>query len=436
MKDSDETLNKEEVNFNPFQKKETTNSSDENTNFSNSSIYTKLINENISNPFEPVKKEVSKDPEVKIFESPFNKALNNDKEVVEDLTNKNDETKKVSYEFKLPSRSEIKFKSKEKLGKNKSEPKISNKKFLNLKNIIIISVIALVLISSTIGFFIWKHFDSLTVVPQAASHIGNTSENPCYPFVDTDLNCEVKREVSDNLPRGTLISQSLESNIKVKKETLVTLIYSNGPSESEFPNLKGLSVDEAKNTLYELGFNVKDVEKVNNSNVEVDLVVSANIEVGVITKNGTSVILQISDGNITVPDWINKTREFVETDAKKLALDVIFKEEENDSAPGIVLKQNPVPGETSASNEIEVTISKVKKVEEIIIPDIIGMSKVDAQIELASTGFTQSTAIEVTNCEVNEEKVTSVAPVVGQNVRSDREIVLVVSKPDPKCTTE
>ena len=225
------------------------------------------------------------------------------------------------------------------------------------------------------------------------------------------------------------MNQSVAAGERVKKETKVVLSYSNGPAESDFPDIVGKNVDAAVAELYELGIHVSDVKLVDSKGKEADLVVGSSIESGATVTNGTEVSLEVSNGKVTIPDWKGKTREAVTTSAKKLNISVTFKEEENEGASGIVLSQSPSPGETAASTEVVVTVSKAFKSKDIEVPDIIGRTAEEAQVELAIAGFRHIKTVTVKNSEVTEKQVTQVVPSVGQIGKSEENIVIIVSEP-------
>lgn len=295
--------------------------------------------------------------------------------------------------------------------------------------ITIVGILALVGIGGSIGYS--KYVKSTTtIVPEAVSYIAESDEvEPCKTFEDAALFCEVKWVTNDNVRRGALINQSINSGDRVKKDSEIVLNYSSGPSETEFPNLNGVSLDEAKSKLYAIGVTIKEIKLVDSNGRNENTVISSSINAGDKVKNGDEVTLEVSNGKIDVPDWTGKTREFVEADAKKIGISVTFKEEENDGASGLVLSQTPKAGEVGTSTNVEVVISKSFESKEITVPDVIGKTAEEAQIELATAGFRHIKTVTVKNSEVTETQVTQVVPGVGQTGKSEENIVIIVSEP-------
>lgn len=286
------------------------------------------------------------------------------------------------------------------------------------------------------GYFGYQYYyeQSNTDVPKAMSHISydQNVKNVCKDFVNADLKCNVKWEISDDAERGMLLNQSVKPNQKVNKGTNVTLTYANGPSTAEFPNLTNIDVEEAKEILYNVNIEVDEIKEVDGNGFEKGRVVSTSIKPGTEVKNGDSVTIEVSNGKIKLPDWSGKTREYVEADAEKLGIKVKFTEEESEKASGIVISQTPKAGESNVSTEVNVVVSKSFKEKQIKVPDVIGKKAEEAQTELATAGFRQIKTVKVKNDEVTESQVTQVVPGVGQKASSEENIVIIVSEPIKK----
>lgn len=305
-----------------------------------------------------------------------------------------------------------------------------------------ITAIALVSILAVLGGLVFAFAnnnsdDEITVseelvtsVPEAVAFIAEDDDvDPCTVFSDVSLSCEVEWTVSDTNARGSLIEQSIEAGSEVDNGSHIVLTYSSGPAESVFPNLNGLHVDDAREKLYEIGVTVSEINMVDGEGKAENIVLGSSVEEGATVTNGSEVVLDVSNGKVTVPDWTGKTKEFVEADAKELGISVVFKEEESEEASGLVLSQTPKAGETEVSTDVEVVVSKAFESEEIIVPDVIGKTAEEAQIELATAGFRHIKTVNVKNFEVTEVQVTQVIPAPGQNGNSEENIVIIVSEP-------
>lgn len=314
-----------------------------------------------------------------------------------------------------------------------SAPAGVSKKKNKTGKIVALSVIGAAILGAA-GYFglnLYNDSKDTTTVPSAIGSIamGQEVSEACKDFVNADLNCSAELVPTDIADRGAFISQNLTTGEKVKKNTDIVLKYSAGPAKSEFPNLKNKTVEEATQELYKNNIVISEVKTVDGEGLEKDRVVDSSIKAGAKVDNGSEVVLSVSSGKVKLPDWKDKTREFVEADAKKIGVEVEFKTEESDKPSGIVISQTPGAGEIASSSKIVVTVSKTFESKDIKVPDVIGKTAEEAQLELATSGFRQINTVTVKNSEVTETQVTQVVPGVGKTGKSEENIVIIVSEP-------
>lgn len=268
-------------------------------------------------------------------------------------------------------------------------------------------------------------------IPQAVEIVSAGSDDSaiCESFTQISLGCEVKWEPNSTVKRGTLLTQSPEAGKRADKIASITLTYSSGPATSEMPNLKNKTVAEAEATLYEMNVSVSEIKEIPGGEISKGNIISSSVAAGTKVENGSTVTLDVSNGKAGVPNWADKTKEFVETDAKKLGLQVNFIYEESDKASDLVLSQTPAAGEVSSSDKVDVVVSKSFASKDIKVPDVIGKAAVSAQAELAAAGFRHIKTVTVTNSEVTTTQVTQVVPGVGQIGKSEENLVIIVSNP-------
>lgn len=311
-----------------------------------------------------------------------------------------------------------------------SRAELGENRKTKLRNKVILSVVALtVLIMGIVTAFALSN--SKPSVPAAMNPVPAGADNAaiCKSFADASLGCEVKWLPNATEKRGTLLSEEASAGSKVDKNTVITLTYSSGPATSEMPNLKNKTVAEAEAALYEMNVSVSEVKEIPGGDIPKGNVISSSVAAGTKVENGSNVVLSVSNGKAGVPNWTEKTKEFVETDAKKLGLEVNFTYEESDKASDLVLSQTPAAGEVSSTDKVTVVLSKSFASKDIKVPDVIGKSAVSAQAELAAAGFRHIKTVTVTNSEVTSTQVTQVVPGVGQVGKSEENLVIIVSNP-------
>lgn len=297
------------------------------------------------------------------------------------------------------------------------------------KKKIIIAVVAVVLtlvVAGVAGFF---YLQSLkTVVPMAAKTTVRESNAACIPFVEADLECDVKWLTNDEVPSDNLISQSLEAGESVSKGSEIILSYSLGADKVTVPNFAGMTLEAAEESLIELGLELGEVEEVEDSQYPTNVVIGSSVEPGTILKNGESVDLKVSSGEFPMPDWMGKPKELVDVEAKDLHLNVTYIEQEDSGPSGVVLATDPVAGEIITSMDITVTVSVPKEIVSIEIPDVHGKTADEAQNILAEAGFTKLKIVEVPSS--SESGVYQLVPGAGQKASSTDTIVIISLIPE------
>jgi beta-lactam-binding protein with PASTA domain len=110
------------------------------------------------------------------------------------------------------------------------------------------------------------------------------------------LSVDYKREASDDVPEGIVISMLPVPNQQVTEDTLVTLTISTGPAEVEVPDVKGLTVPEATNMLGQARLPNPQIVLEPSSAVQKGLVIRTDPEAGVAVPVSRTIIMVVSDG--------------------------------------------------------------------------------------------------------------------------------------------
>lgn len=277
------------------------------------------------------------------------------------------------------------------------------------------------------GLYWWAHHDDVAV-PSAPAALSQ-GVDPCAAFTSAQIACSVEQVTSGEVARDMLVSQSAPAGSTVNVGDAVVLSYSSGPASAFMPDVSGMTVEEATKALYAVGVSVGEVRQVEAGTVPVGTVTGASVAAGLEVSNGDSVVLDVASGRVNLPDWKGKTREYVESDAKKIGVSVSFSEQESDGAVGVVLSQSAPAGEVDSGTEVSVVLSKAKADPEVAIPNVVGLSGANAQAELVKAGFSAVTVVTVKNSEVTSEQVTHVVPAAGSKAKASTPVTVVVSQP-------
>lgn len=171
--------------------------------------------------------------------------------------------------------------------------------------------------------------------------------------------------------------------------------------EITMPGLIGLNVDEAKKQLIELGITPQIEYEVTTQYAE-GIVISTNVTEGTTLNEGDVVILTVSQSTegVTVPDVSGLSQAEAKSTLEQHGFQVSILQAESGSVEkGFVISQSP-EGDTAApaGSTIMLTISiGGTDGEKVAVPNVIGLSEMDALAVLVEHGLTQGTITETNN---------------------------------------
>lgn len=303
---------------------------------------------------------------------------------------------------------------------------ISKERSNNSKIIAAIAFFVTLLLAGA-GWFFYNEATS-TKVPAALTAVESESSDACKIFRDAKLECAEEFATDEKIARFAFLSQSVAPDSKVKKGTLVTLTYSKGPASFTLTELRNETVDNARKLLDKYGIKVHEEAIISDSGLIDGRIISSTPAAGEVVQNGATVNVKVANGKVTVPDWTGKTKEIAAAEAKDKSITVNFVQEESDGPANMVLSQS-ASGLVNMSDTITVKISSARSVKEVTIPAVIGKKPLDAQVSLATAGFTRINVVNVEKAEAKEEKVVAVNPAEGSAVKTDTVIIITIEVP-------
>ncbi|CAB4581629.1 unannotated protein [freshwater metagenome] len=171
----------------------------------------------------------------------------------------------------------------------------------------------------------------------------------------------IQRAPDSRIPRDRVASQLPLAASKVQKGSSVTLTISDGPGDTIIPaDLIGKTLAQARDLLASVGLIIRQAIPV-DSNQAPGIVISVSPLPGTTIPAGSGVILQISSGNIEVPELMGLS----EIQARTILIqagflvNVIYASDPAQEA-GTVLAQAPAVGSTqNIGSSVTVTINKL-----------------------------------------------------------------------------
>ncbi|MFF2011354.1 Stk1 family PASTA domain-containing Ser/Thr kinase [Streptomyces sp. NPDC058195] len=252
----------------------------------------------------------------------------------------------------------------------------------------VLAVIVAVLLVLGIGTGVWYiNSGQFSHVP---SLLGQTQEEAGKRLSDAGLELKgVKRSYSDTVERGKVISSDPKSGARVRGNDAVTLVVSRGPEIVQVPDLRNLSLADAKQELRNVGLVPGMITKeFDEETVRGDVIRTAPAA-GTGRHPDSAVALVLSKGApVEVPDVtglsvVDATAALAEEGLKAKALPGRV---HSPQMAGDIARQSPGAGAEAAEGDtVELTVSKGPRM--IDVPDVTGMDLDDAKNELEEAGF-------------------------------------------------
>ncbi|WP_162931222.1 Stk1 family PASTA domain-containing Ser/Thr kinase [Streptomyces sporangiiformans] len=200
---------------------------------------------------------------------------------------------------------------------------------------------------------------------------------------------QIKREYSDTVERGTVISSDPKTGARIRDNDAVTLTISKGPETVRVPDLEGYKLSKAKERLKNEGLAAGMITKSFSEDVTRGYVISTEPGAGTERRASSAIALTISRGSpVEVPDVrgddLADARQEL-TDAG-LKVKVATERVNSDFDAGQVAAQAPGDGRQLATGDT-VTLTISKGPEMVEVPDVVGDKVDDAKRELEDAGF-------------------------------------------------
>lgn len=180
-----------------------------------------------------------------------------------------------------------------------------------------------------------------------------------------DLKVSVDEIASDDVPAGQVISQTPAAGTNVKARRIIHLTVSKGGSAMLIPDLKGLTLEQAKERLDKMGLTLGAVENGNDPDKPSDVIISQSPESGAKATKGTRVNIVINmKQKVHVPNVVGMTLADARNTllSMKLSVGTISASDGTaaDDSSAIIISQDPAGGESTSSNVVNLTIGKKK----------------------------------------------------------------------------
>ncbi len=247
----------------------------------------------------------------------------------------------------------------------------------------------------------------------------------------------VTESFSAAVPAGQVISQNPVAGALVAPGSAVGLVVSKGPepvTTVAVPSVVGMAQAAAATALTGAGLTVGSVTESFSATVPADQVISQTPAAGALVAPGSAVGLVVSKGpepvtTVAVPNVVGMMQAAAATALTGAGLTVgTVAESFNATVPaGQVISQNPAAG-VSVTLGASVALDVSKGPEPVPAPDIVGMTRAEAETAITGAGLTVGFVAEVFSGTVPAGRVISQNPPAGTPTQLGTGVGFVVSR--------
>ena len=200
-------------------------------------------------------------------------------------------------------------------------------------------------------------------------------------------------------------------------------------SSVKIPLIIGKTEEEAKKELSPLKLKLEIISTKNDDVIPEGKIISQEPAAGVSVKSNTriKVVISLGKGKIEVPDITGQSLEEATSELEKLGLELYVEEEEvtDKYLPGTVILQQPLSG-TKVDEKTKIRVKISKKLEEVVIPDLAGLTEEEAtkvlmakELKLKVSGSQHS--------DIEKGLIISQDPPAGEKGAKNSQVAVVTS---------
>ncbi|MFI1012376.1 Stk1 family PASTA domain-containing Ser/Thr kinase [Streptomyces sp. NPDC020965] len=251
-----------------------------------------------------------------------------------------------------------------------------------------LAILAAVLIALGVGAGVWYiNSGQFTRVPAL---IGKTESEAGRALDGAGLDVrEVRREFSESVTRGTVVTSDPAPRERIRGNGSVTLIVSRGPEIVRVPDVRGDPLATAERRLTDLGLAPGVVTRAFSAEVPQGSVISTDPAAGTGRSPDSAVAVVVSKGApIEVPGVLGDSAEDATEELEGAGFRVRIAAERINSPQdaGTVARQSAAEDARLATGDtITLTVSKGPRM--VAVPDVVGGSEAEAKSELEAAGF-------------------------------------------------
>ncbi|EYR62964.1 serine/threonine protein kinase, partial [Actinotalea ferrariae CF5-4] len=257
--------------------------------------------------------------------------------------------------------------------------------------------------------------------------VGMTADQAKAELEGLDLVYEPLEVASQDVADGLVVSTDPPAGTMVDPRSAVRVSISGGPDAVAIPNLENFTQEQARAELSELGITNVTTENVDHPRIAEGRVVGTNPPAGESVSPETPVVLQLSSGQVELPDLTGLDEAAARQALVDLGLSAVITTEESDQAPGTVVRQSRTPGPVPQGSEVGLVIATEQQPDEVSVPELFNLTVDTAEERLNAANLNLGTLTEEPSDEVQAGRVIRSDPSAGSPVAEGSGVNLIVS---------
>jgi eukaryotic-like serine/threonine-protein kinase len=223
-----------------------------------------------------------------------------------------------------------------------------------------------------------------------------------------------------------VLDQDPNPSEEAEEGSTVLLEVSGGPGTVLVPTVRNLPQGQAIDELEERGLRA-NVDRLPSADVRSGLALRTVPGAGKEVERGERIQLFISSGPelVAVPGVIGLSRDSAESRISDLGLVPAVQEQESEEPEGEVIAQEPGAGaELERGSTVTITVST--GIEQVVVPDVVGIGAGDAERQLRAEGLVPVRRESEVSERAQDGQVIDQRPGAGVEVPPGRDVVIVV----------
>ena len=238
---------------------------------------------------------------------------------------------------------------------------------------------------------------------------------------------------ADGVDDDIVYQQDPPATAFVREGDVVTITYNPASQRATVPPIQGLLVKDATALLAPLGLQLAIGEVRNDPTIPINQIISQDPIAGTEVRAGSAVRVVVSGGagDLVVPNvegqLASAATQLLTTAPYNFVVTVVDEVSETVEV-GRVLRTEPAIG-TPIGNGAPITLIVSKGSNKVTVPQVEGLTEVDAQSALSIAGLTGDVRFQnVPADDVNVGKVISQSPQAGERVAPASKVSLVIGR--------